>query len=99
MRILVNHDGQQLGPYSLDEVRAAVQAGSLNATDLAWVEGTPSWVALSSVINAPAGAPPPLVSGFPQAGAPQPFAYAQTGAQTSGLAVTSLVLGIVSYFF
>ncbi len=47
MRILVNHDGQQLGPYSLEEVRAALQAGSLNAGDLAWVEGTPSWVPLS----------------------------------------------------
>jgi hypothetical protein len=96
MRILVNHDGQQLGPYSLEEVRAALQAGSLNATDLAWVEGTPSWVALSSIVNAPAGTPPAFGSPAPLGGA-QPYATSQTGGETSGLAITSLVLGILSF--
>jgi type II secretory pathway pseudopilin PulG len=94
MRILVNHDGQQLGPYSLEEVRAALQAGSLNATDLAWVEGTPSWVALSSIVNAPAGSPPAFGGTAPQFGS-QP--YGQPQGETSGLAITSLVLGILSF--
>lgn len=94
MRILVNHDGQQLGPYSLEEVRAALQAGSLNPSDLAWVEGTPSWVPLSSIVNAPEGGAP-FAAATPQYGA-QPYAAAQTG-ETSGLAITSLVLGILSY--
>jgi hypothetical protein len=95
MRILVNHDGQQLGPYSLEEVRAAVQAGSLNVTDLAWVEGTPSWVTLSSILDAPAGGLPAFAGATPQYSS-QAYA-AQTG-ETSGLAITSLVLGILSWF-
>lgn len=100
MRILVNHDGQQMGPYSLEEVRAALQAGSVNASDLAWVEGTPSWVPLSSIVNAPAGNPPGFGAAAQPIGSPsyaqQP--YAQQGqAPTSGLAITSLVLGILSF--
>jgi type II secretory pathway pseudopilin PulG len=95
MRILVNHDGQQLGPYSLEEVRAALAAGTLNATDLAWVEGTPSWVALSSLVGGEAAQPAVGVAS-PQYGSPQQFVPQQ--GQTSGLAITSLVLGILSFF-
>lgn len=92
MRILVHHDGQQLGPYTLDEARAALAAGTLRTTDLAWQEGTPNWVPLASLLAGAGGAPP-----IPGA-APQP-ALLLAGAQTSGLAITSLILGIVSIVF
>jgi hypothetical protein len=95
MRILVHHDGQQLGPYSLEQARAAVQAGSLNASDLAWIEGTPSWVALSSILDAPAGLPSSLGMANPQYA--QPYGGLRMEAPTSSLATASLVLGVLSF--
>ncbi len=91
MKILVHHDGQQLGPYSLEEARAALGAGTLSPGDLAWQEGTPTWVPLASLL---AGAVPGAPPSFPGA-APQ-TAIVPANSQTSGLAITSLVLGILA---
>ena len=49
MQILVQHQGQQLGPFTLDQLRAALAGGSVVAQDLAWWEGAPSWVPVSAV--------------------------------------------------
>jgi membrane protein YdbS with pleckstrin-like domain len=49
MSLLINKDGEQLGPYSLDEARALVLAGQLDATDWAWPEGATEWSALKDV--------------------------------------------------
>ncbi|HEV3273067.1 MAG TPA: PH domain-containing protein [Candidatus Methylacidiphilales bacterium] len=46
MSILINKDGRQLGPYSLDEARALVLSGRLDATDWAWTDGATDWVHL-----------------------------------------------------
>ncbi len=88
MSILVHHEGQPLGPYTEEEARAALLRGQLRASDLAWQEGSPSWVPLSTVL-ALAGAPPML---------PVPFDGDRAGLPTpvSALAITSFVLGILS---
>src|SRR4051794_38699137 len=83
MRILVHHDGRQLGPFTVDEARAALNQGSIRLDDLAWHEGLAEWVSLGSLL----GAAVPV---------PQPPAAQAT---VSGLAVTSLVLGIATFFF
>jgi membrane protein YdbS with pleckstrin-like domain len=49
MSLLINKDGEQLGPYSLDEARALVLSGHLDASDWAWSEGATEWVALKDV--------------------------------------------------
>jgi membrane protein YdbS with pleckstrin-like domain len=49
MRLLVNHGGRQLGPYTMEEARALVLSGQLAATDWAWPDGTTQWIALKDV--------------------------------------------------
>jgi hypothetical protein len=85
MRILVNRGGQQLGPFSLDELRGALASGQVSQQDLAWWEGAPSWVSVSQVPGLGVGTP--AIPGLP--GSQQDPA--------AGLAVASLVLGILSF--
>jgi membrane protein YdbS with pleckstrin-like domain len=49
MRVLINKDGRQLGPYSLDEARTLVLSGQLSASDWAWTDGATQWIALKNV--------------------------------------------------
>jgi len=49
MSLLINKDGQQLGPYSLDEARALVLSGHLDADDWAWIDGAAEWIPLKDV--------------------------------------------------
>jgi membrane protein YdbS with pleckstrin-like domain len=70
MRVLVNKDGRQLGPYTLDEARALVLSGKLAADDWAWTDGAAQWIVLKDVpgfspsaASAPPGAPPSSPTG------------------------------------
>ena len=56
MQIYITRDGQRLGPYSVEDVNAQLAAGTVSATDLAWYEGIPSWIPLSSIAGISAGA-------------------------------------------
>jgi membrane protein YdbS with pleckstrin-like domain len=49
MSLFINQDGNQLGPYSLDEVRALVLSGKLAPSDWAWLEGAKEWIPLKDV--------------------------------------------------
>lgn len=84
MQLYVSRNGQQAGPYSVEQVQSELASGSLQPGDLAWYEGAPGWLPLFSVpgLNAPAPYPvtPPYFSNAPQ---------------TSGLAVASMVLGLL----
>ena len=79
MQFHVQHNGQQSGPHSLEEVRARLANGSLQPTDLAWHEGAADWQPISAI--------PELAGSFPQT----------VATKTSGLAIASLVLGILSF--
>ncbi len=66
MALLINHGGKQLGPYSLDEARALVLSGEVDADDWAWPDGATEWIVLKEVPGfapevptAGKGAPPP----------------------------------------
>ena len=39
MNILISRDGQQFGPYSLDDVNAYLASGQLSGDDMAWYDG------------------------------------------------------------
>jgi type II secretory pathway pseudopilin PulG len=84
MRILVNRGGQQLGPFSLDELRAALGTGQISQKDLAWWDGAPAWVPVSQV------------PGLGVATLPIPSLPGSRQDPASGLATASLVLGILS---
>ena len=47
--IHVMRDGQQFGPYTLEDLNAYLAQGSLLPTDQAWWEGAPAWVAMDQV--------------------------------------------------
>jgi len=89
MEIYIARDGNRLGSFPLDEVRRQLASGQLTPNDLAWTQGARDWVPLVSF--------PPLQSNqYPPAvdynGPRQPE-------QTSGLAIASLVCGILSLPF
>lgn len=48
MNLLIHRDGQQYGPYTLDEARALLANGNLVPTDLALPDGATDWKPLST---------------------------------------------------
>ena len=63
MQIHVNKNGQQIGPYDLEEVNQYLEQGSLLPTDPAWHEGLAEWVPLNQVkgvVVSGASVPPPF---------------------------------------
>src|SRR3954468_18354805 len=68
MQIYVGKNGQQLGPFTLDEVNSKLADGTFVGTDLAWFEGTAGWAPLSGVPGItirPAPAPAAAVTPAP----------------------------------
>lgn len=49
MTLFVTKNGQQLGPYSLEQVQNLVANGTLVASDWAWYEGAPDWVQITQI--------------------------------------------------
>ena len=95
MQIYVNHNNQQLGPFSEAEVKAQVAAGTLSPQDHVWWEGQANWMPLGESPYAPA-APTraPIAPSIPGI----PAAAASTVPATSKLAIAALVCGCLSFF-
>ncbi|HYJ03703.1 MAG TPA: GYF domain-containing protein [Chthoniobacterales bacterium] len=70
MQIFVGKNGQQLGPFSLEEINRKLADGTFAGTDLGWYEGAAGWAALSSIAGVIVPAAPAPV--FPPAPAPAP---------------------------
>ena len=49
LMIHVMHDGQQFGPYTLEDLNAYLSQGTLLLTDQAWWEGAQAWVPMDQV--------------------------------------------------
>ncbi len=88
---IIGGDGKEYGPISADQLRQWIIQGRVNADTQIQVEGTSVWMPLSRVpgfspgLSKPAGLPPvPDIPLEPK--------------KTSGLAVASLVLGILGIF-
>jgi len=74
MSLLINKDGKQLGPYSLDEARAFVLSGQLAPGDWAWPDGATDWVHLKDVPGFSDAKPAPRTAPSPPATAVAPVA-------------------------
>jgi len=85
MKILIQHGDQRLGPYTDAEARAALGSGLVRPGDLAWREGSATWIPLAGLLARPAG----LIGApaLPKAATPQ----------IPGLAIASFALGIGSF--
>jgi len=88
----------QLGPVPIEELRARLAAGEILPSDRVWREGMKDWAAISTVEELHQFLPPvPGVAGdapyqAPATYSPTPYHAAPP---TSGLAIASLVCGIV----
>lgn len=49
MLIHIQRDGEQFGPYTLEDLNTYLAQGTLLPTDLAWWDGAPGWVSMSEV--------------------------------------------------
>ena len=92
---IIGHDQKQYGSVSEDQLRQWVREGRANAQTRVLVEGLAEWKMLGEIpefqaalAGAAPSAPPPLPSPVPGA----------VAARTSGMAITSLVLGILGIF-
>lgn len=81
MQIFIQHQGQQTGPFTIDQVRAGISSGAYQFSDMAWYAGAAGW--------APLGTVPGIVGDA---------ANVHGSPQTSGLAIASLVCGVLSFF-
>lgn len=84
MQIFIQHQGQQTGPFPVEQIRTGLAHGIYQPTDLAWYEGAAGWMPLTSI--------PALFGGVTET-AQSPV----EDGKTSALAITSLVLGILSF--
>jgi hypothetical protein len=74
MQIYVGKNGQQLGPFSLEEVNRKLADGTFAGADLAWYEGAAGWAPLSGVpgVVIPAAPPAPTPAPIPVPTQPAP---------------------------
>lgn len=90
--------GEQSGPVPGDEIRAMIAAGSIGAGTLLWREGMEQWLPLGQVpefAGIPGGVEAPAAGTIVPGGAPVPGAVYPPVSPTSGLAIASLVCGIL----
>lgn len=64
VQYIVAINGQQYGPYNLQQMQQMAQSGQINASVLVWAQGMPQWVTAGSV--------PELASLFAQTPPPMP---------------------------
>src|SRR5947209_1858585 len=73
MQIYVGKNGQQLGPFALEEVNRKLADGTFSGTDLAWYEGAAGWAPLSGVPGVLIPATPAPAPASPATPAPAPI--------------------------
>lgn len=96
MQFHVAQNGEKTGPFDRDEVYRRLVAGELKPTDLGWHEGLAEWEPLSKLI--PPQVPPIIASTTVFAPAAVQWSPAAAGAPgTSGLAIGSLICGILGF--
>jgi len=107
-----SNNGQQTGPVSFDHLAELFRNGTVKPSDLVWNESMTEWTPIGgleafavSAPELPAAAPPAPIDAPPALSAAPPLVAApgayspQLGAapqKTDGLAITSLILGILS---
>lgn len=51
MELFLHQDGEQVGPYTEDQIAEMLSEGSLSRKDLIWHEGLTEWKSIDSVMN------------------------------------------------
>ena len=74
MNIQVNHNGQQMGTFSREQIETMIRSGAINYETLGWTEGQTTWRPLCELIGASVPPPPPAVTHTPVSGEIHPVA-------------------------
>jgi type II secretory pathway pseudopilin PulG len=82
MEIFIQHQGQQTGPFSMQQIQAGLANGTYQPSDLIWYQGIDGWIPVSNALQNLSNTASSSI------GAP---------AGSSGLALTSMILGISSF--
>ena len=78
MEITVNKDGQDLGPYSLEDLQAELATGNISQEDHAWYEGCEDWISVADIPGVEEEQPTEKVEGIHlEKGGPFPLAQVQ----------------------
>lgn len=72
MQIYITKNGNQTGPFTEEQTRGMIAAGMISHDDLAWIEGSPDWKPLNTVLGV--SQPPP----HPASTIPAPLAHTLT---------------------
>jgi hypothetical protein len=88
-------DGEQAGPITETDLRSLLANGQLAPEAMIWKQGMGDWASARS-IHALWGAAPATTDDA--TAPPVPGSMAQSGSETNGLAVATLVLGVLSIF-
>ncbi|MCE0496957.1 MAG: DUF4339 domain-containing protein [Methylacidiphilales bacterium] len=83
--IYLHINGEQQGPYPIENVRAMMASGELGSDTLAWMEGQADWQPVSLLFGVPVPASPPPVS----------TGKFRVGSFLSGIGVTLAVIGAI----
>jgi len=75
-------NGQQTGPFTIEQIRAAIASGSVKPDNLAWHDGLPNWTPLSSISEIQGAAPPPVP--IPASMPPIPYSTANATSPSWG---------------
>lgn len=89
MMIHISRDGQQFGPYTLEDAQAHLASGALLATDQAWYEGAPDWMPLDQV---PGVSVQPVFAAAPE-DPNDPLAAANPAVAAAGVASSAAAQG------
>jgi hypothetical protein len=93
---IIGADGRDYGPISADQLRQWIAENRANATTRVLVEGTTEWKTLGSLPEFSALFPAGTFQGAKLI-TPAPFpARTSLGATNNGLAITGMILGIIS---
>jgi hypothetical protein len=85
MTYQISRNGQEYGPYTLEDLRRYLASGNVLATDLAKSEGMTEWVPVSQVVEGPAGEAGAATFGEPMVAGPGPANVGTvTGAAAAG---------------
>lgn len=68
MELYLNQNGEQVGPYTEEQISAMIHSGDLNRDDIVWHEGLSEWQPLRAVFDLPA----PVATPAPAYQAPRP---------------------------
>ena len=86
MQLYVTQKGQQAGPFPIETVKGMLERRELTPTDLAWHEGAPGWMPLSSFMAVQAASSPASPAPPAQPSAPRPVHVPHSDAVLRALA-------------